>query len=153
MTHTGPVIDVHLILRRGDEILLSQRGGSYGHGLWHAPSGKLDPGETVTAAAVREASEETGVVVDPDHIRLVHTVHHHQGDGAPGRIGFFFEATEWENEPINREPDKCLRLAWFAVHGLPEELIPYPEAGLRGYLDGNTGLTVHGWPSGSVRRS
>ncbi|WP_406292955.1 NUDIX domain-containing protein [Embleya sp. NBC_00888] len=114
-------------------------------------SGKLDPGETPTAACAREAWEETGVIVDPDHLRLAHTVHHHQGDGAPDRIGFFFEATAWEHEPVNREADKCLRLAWFAVHDLPDDLIPYPEAGLRAYLDGDPGITVHGRPDDTER--
>lgn len=142
-----PVIDVHLILRDGDKILLSQRGGPYGYGQWHAPSGKLDPGEPLTLATVREAYEETGVVVDPDHIRLAHTVHHRQDGGAPDRIGFFFEATEWDNEPVNREPEKCLRLQWFAVHDLPDGLIPYPAAGLLGYLEGDPGATMHGWPN------
>ncbi len=69
---------MHLILRDGDKILLSQRGGPYGYGQWHAPSGKLDPSEPLTVATAREAYEETGVIVDPEHIRLVHTVHHHQ---------------------------------------------------------------------------
>jgi 8-oxo-dGTP diphosphatase len=150
MVHSSsPVIDVHLILRDGDKILLSQRGGPYGYGQWHAPSGKLDPGEPLTLATVREACEETGVVVDPDRIRLVHTVHHHQGEGARDRIGFFFEATEWENVPVNREPEKCLRLQWFAVHDLPDDLIPYPAAGLLGYLQGDCGVTMHGWPNGT----
>jgi hypothetical protein len=39
--------------------------------------------------------EETVVTVDPAHLRLVHTVHHRQ-DTQVERIGFFFEATEWE---------------------------------------------------------
>lgn len=149
-----PVVDVHLILRDGDKILLSQRGGSYGHGQWHAPSGKLDPGEPLTAAVVREGYEETGVTVDPDRLRLVHTVHHRQGGGASDRLGFFFEATEWEDEPVNREPDKCLRLQWFAVHDLPDDLIPYPAVGLRGYLGGDPGITMHGWddPAGEFTR-
>ena len=140
-----PVVDVHLILRDGDKILLSQRGGPYGHGQWHAPSGKLDPGEPLTAAVAREGYEETGVTVDPERLRLVHTVHHRQGNGAADRLGFFFEATEWDNEPVNREPDKCLRLQWFTVHDLPDNLIPYPAAGLQGYLAGNPGITMHGW--------
>jgi len=140
-----PVVDVHIILRDGDKILLSQRGGSYGYGQWHAPSGKLDPGEPLTGAVVRETYEETGVVVDPARLRLVHTVHHHQGGGAPDRLGFFFEATEWQGEPVNREPDKCLRLQWFTVHDLPADLIAYPAAGLHGYLAGDPGVTMHGW--------
>jgi 8-oxo-dGTP diphosphatase len=145
MTHS-PVIDVHVILRDGDKILLSQRGGSYGYGQWHAPSGKLESDEPLTAAAVRETYEETGVIVDPDRIGLVHTVHHRQGGGAPDRIGFFFEAKDWEGEPVNREPDKCLQLQWFAIHDLPEDLIPYPAAGLLGYLRHDNGITMHGWP-------
>lgn len=39
-----PVIDTHVLLRDGDKLLLSQRGGPYGYGRWHMPSGKLDRG-------------------------------------------------------------------------------------------------------------
>ncbi|WP_299531993.1 NUDIX domain-containing protein [uncultured Streptomyces sp.] len=139
-----PVIDTHVILRDGDKMLLSQRGAPYGHGRWHMPSGKLDRGEPLSVGAARELREETGVTVDPRHLRLVHTVHHHQGGGIE-RIGFFFEATEWTGEPENREPEKCLRLQWFTVHDLPEDIIEYPEAGLLGYLEGDQSLTEHGW--------
>ncbi|WP_436786458.1 NUDIX hydrolase [Yinghuangia sp. YIM S10712] len=141
----APVIDVHVILREGDKILLSQRGSPYGYGQWHAPSGKLDAGEPLISAAVREAYEEVGVDIEPDHLRLVHVVHHRQGGGSADRIGFFFEATRWAGEPFNREPDKCLQVAWFAAHDLPRDVIPYPAAGLTGYLAGTPDLTLHGW--------
>jgi hypothetical protein len=40
--HREPV-DVHLILRRGGEVLLSRRAGdTYASGLLHMPSGHLD---------------------------------------------------------------------------------------------------------------
>ncbi|MFJ4679203.1 NUDIX domain-containing protein [Kitasatospora sp. NPDC088783] len=141
-----PIVDVHVHVRDGDKILLSQRGGPYGHGQWHAPSGKLDAGETPAAAAARELEEETGLTTDPAALRLMHTVIHHQGDGTPDRIGFFFEATTWSGEPQNREPAKCLDLRWFAIHDLPEDLIPYPAAGLYGSLTDPGGLTYHNWP-------
>ncbi|MBD0709187.1 MULTISPECIES: NUDIX hydrolase [unclassified Streptomyces] len=143
-TPATPVIDTHVILRDGDKVLLSQRGGPYGHGRWHAPSGKLDTSEPLTTGAARELREETGVEVDPGHLRLVHVVHHRQSPGTE-RIGLFFEATEWQGEPVNREPDKCLDLRWWAVHDLPEDIIEYPAAGLLGYLDGGEPLTEHGW--------
>ncbi|MDX3855386.1 NUDIX hydrolase [Streptomyces sp. AK02-01A] len=139
-----PVIDTHVFLRDGDKMLLSQRGGPYGYGRWHAPSGKLDEGEPMTVGAARELFEETGVAVDPANLRLVHIVHHRQSEDIE-RVGFFFEATEWHGEPINREPDKCLGLEWFSVHELPEDIIEYPEAGLLGYLNGTGPLTEHGW--------
>ncbi|MFM9446224.1 NUDIX hydrolase [Streptomyces acidiscabies] len=137
-----PVIDTHVILRDGDKVLLSLRAGSYGHGRWHMPSGKLDQGEPLSVGAARELYEETGVGVDPGRLRLVHVVHHRQS-GHTDRIGFFFEATEWEGHPVNREPDKCLALRWFAVDDLPDDIIEYPAAGLRGYLNASGALTEH----------
>ncbi|WP_329550461.1 NUDIX hydrolase [Streptomyces sp. NBC_00696] len=140
-----PVIDTHVILRDGDKILLSQRGGPYGYGCWHMPSGKLDQGEPIPRGAARELLEETGITVDPSDLRLVQVVHHRQDDEVE-RIGFFFEAVEWEGEPINTEPEKCMALTWFTVHDLPSNIIEYPQAGLLGYLnESGSLLSEHGW--------
>ncbi|WP_330174245.1 NUDIX domain-containing protein [Streptomyces sp. NBC_01498] len=139
-----PVIDTHVLLRDGDKLLFSQRGGPYGRGRWHLPSGKLDQMETLSAGAARELLEETGVEVDPARLRLVHVVHHKQSETVD-RIGFFFEATDWTGQPVNREPSKCLALQWFSVHELPEDIIEYPEGGLLGYLSGSGVLAEHGW--------
>ncbi|MEE1740191.1 NUDIX domain-containing protein [Streptomyces sp. BE147] len=139
-----PVIDTHVILREGDKLLFSQRGGPYGYGRWHMPSGKLDQGEPLSAGAARELLEETGVTVDPADLRMVHVVHHRQSEDVE-RIGVFFEATAWSGEPVNREPAKCLGLEWFSVHELPEDIIEYPKEGLLGYLHGAHALTEHGW--------
>ncbi|MCX5205806.1 NUDIX domain-containing protein [Streptomyces sp. NBC_00237] len=139
-----PVIDTHVIVRDGDKILFSQRGGPYGRGRWHMPSGKLDEGETISAGAARELFEETSLEVAPNHLRLVQVVHHRQDDTMT-RIGFFFEATEWKGDPVNQEPSKCMALEWFTVHELPDDIIEYPEAGLRGYLDNAGQLSEHNW--------
>lgn len=139
-----PVIDTHVILRDGDKILFSQRGGPYGRGRWHMPSGKLDEGESLTVGAARELYEETGITVSPAHLRLVQVVHHRQ-EAQVERIGFFFEAAEWEGLPVNKEPEKCLALEWFTVHELPDDIIEYPAAGLLGYLNATRSLVEHNW--------
>ena len=43
------------------EILLLQRSGSVGHGMWALPGGHVDPNEGPLEAAYRELKEETGI--------------------------------------------------------------------------------------------
>ncbi|MGW7418051.1 NUDIX domain-containing protein [Streptomyces sp. NPDC054863] len=139
-----PVIDTHVIVRNGDKILLSQRGGPYGRGRRHTPSGKHDKGRNPQGRRSPRAVRETKLEVDPDHLRLVQVVHHRQNDTMT-RIGSFFEATEWKGDPVNQEPSMCMALEWYTVHELPDDIIEYPEAGLRGYLDNAGHLSEHNW--------
>lgn len=44
-------------------LLLVRRGTEPGRGRWSVPGGRCEPGEDAAAAAVREALEETGLVV------------------------------------------------------------------------------------------
>lgn len=144
------LIDVHVLLVRGDQILLTRRRDTNPlfNGLWHMPSGKLDACESVLHAAAREADEEIGVHIEPDDLRLVHTLHVN-GSGPEPRLGLFFETRRWTGEPINREPGKCSAVTWFSLDALPEKLISYPAAGIHGY---RTGLpfSIHGWTTQSA---
>jgi 8-oxo-dGTP diphosphatase len=55
------VVDVMLILERDGLVLLADRSGTgYAAGALNLPSGKLEPGEDVVAAVIREAHEEVG---------------------------------------------------------------------------------------------
>src|SRR4051794_41489186 len=49
-----------VVIRKGREVLLVHRPK---YNDWSFPKGKLDPGEHVTAAAVREVAEETGLQI------------------------------------------------------------------------------------------
>jgi 8-oxo-dGTP pyrophosphatase MutT (NUDIX family) len=91
------IIDVHVLLVRGDELLLTQRRGSYGGGMWHLPSGKLDAGESLPAGAAREAEEEVGVRHRPRRpAPCAHGARGRVGAGAPACV--FFEARRWFGE-------------------------------------------------------
>ncbi|MBA8928428.1 8-oxo-dGTP pyrophosphatase MutT (NUDIX family) [Kutzneria viridogrisea] len=141
------LIDVHLLLIRGEQVLLSRRRDPIPafDGQWHLPSGKLDAGESVLAAAAREALEEVGVRIDQADLSLVHT-RHVTASGLEPRLGLFFATTRWAGEPVNREPAKCSELGWFELRELPTPLIEYSAGGIRGYLDG-TPFGLAGWPN------
>ncbi|MGW3241389.1 methyltransferase domain-containing protein [Streptomyces sp. NPDC001070] len=130
------IVDVHLILRRGDEVLLGRRVNTgYADGLLHAPSGHVEDGEDVLTAMVREAHEEVGVVLRPEDVAVA-LVMQHRAPGGGERIGWFFEADGGVHEPVNREPGKCSELGWFPLDALPDDMVAYCRAGLEAYRAG-----------------
>ncbi|WP_306336867.1 trifunctional class I SAM-dependent methyltransferase/NUDIX hydrolase/VOC family protein [Streptomyces sp. KL118A] len=140
------VVDVHLILRRGDEVLLARRAGTgYGDGLLHLPSGHVEDGEDVRAAVIREAREELGLDLAPADLRMEAVVQH-RGPGEAPRIGWFFSAEHGAGgEPVNAEPDKCAELVWHPLSALPHDMVAYCRAGLAAWRAGER-FIVH-WQS------
>ncbi|MEU3135557.1 trifunctional class I SAM-dependent methyltransferase/NUDIX hydrolase/VOC family protein [Streptomyces sp. NPDC006854] len=131
------VVDVHLILRRGADVLLARRSNTgYADGLLHLPSGHAEDGEDVREAMVREAAEEIGLPLDPDELRVA-LVMQHRGPGGGARMGWFFVA-EYDpgRPPRNAEPEKCSELDWFPLAALPDDMVAYCRAGLDGYRAG-----------------
>jgi 8-oxo-dGTP pyrophosphatase MutT (NUDIX family) len=92
-------------------------------GSFSIPAGGLEAGETIAAAAIREAHEEVGVRIAPENLRHVHTLH--SQTGANAWIGHFFTAQVWDGVPVLREPDKHGDLQWQPIGALPAETIPY----------------------------
>ncbi len=58
------------VLRKGNEVLLLQKPR---RGWWVAPGGKMEPGESVKEACVREFREETGIYVKNPKIKGIFT--------------------------------------------------------------------------------
>ncbi|MFG6177248.1 NUDIX hydrolase [Halomonas sp. THAF12] len=73
MTHRGtgsfsahknqyPVVATIAVLIRDDRVLLVRRANPPDAGLWGFPGGKIERGESIEQAAMRELHEETGIV-------------------------------------------------------------------------------------------
>ena len=56
-----PVPAVGVVCFREEEVLLIRRGTPPKQGEWSLPGGRVEPGEPVRTAALRELKEETGV--------------------------------------------------------------------------------------------
>ncbi|HOB94071.1 MAG TPA: NUDIX domain-containing protein [Aquabacterium sp.] len=121
--------EVHLVLRRGGQLLLLQRHNTgYEDGNWSLVAGHADGGETLRQATCREAAEEAGLHVDPTDLRLLHVVHRRS---TQERLSFFFTADRWQGTPVNREPHKCSALAWFDDEALPPNMVGYVRHALQ----------------------
>jgi ADP-ribose pyrophosphatase YjhB (NUDIX family) len=62
---TRPVVGVGVVIWREDKVLLVKRRHAPRKGEWGLPGGMQLLGETIMAAAVREAREETGLDITP----------------------------------------------------------------------------------------
>ncbi|MEV0033355.1 NUDIX domain-containing protein [Nocardia sp. NPDC050793] len=138
------VVDVLLLLSRDERVLLAQRHNTgYADGQWNLPSGKLEDGEDVVDAIIRETHEEIGLQLDRDEVRLISSIHYKAPEGH-SRIGFVFTADRWDGEPENREPDKCSALEWFPLDQLPTDTVPYTAASVELFQRGEH-FGLPGW--------
>ncbi len=56
-----PVLAASVAVFHDRWVLLGRRAGGAARGLWSLPGGRVEPGEALEAAALRELAEETGV--------------------------------------------------------------------------------------------
>ncbi len=126
----------YVLLRRGDEVLLQLRAGTgFRDGYWASgAAGHVEAGESVFAAAVREAAEELGVRIAAADLEPVTVVHRTQATGraVDERVDFFFACRRWSGEPRRVEPAKSADLRWFRLDGLPEPVVPHERFVLDG---------------------
>lgn len=121
-----PYIASFVIVRKDNKVAFVLRENTkWMNGYYGLPSGKIEKSEQSSAAAIREAKEEIGIIVKAEHLKHLITIHRQE----PGEIGnewidFYFEVAEWEGEPYNAEPHMHSKLAWLDIDNLPENIIP-----------------------------
>jgi 8-oxo-dGTP pyrophosphatase MutT (NUDIX family) len=105
-----------LFLRRGGEVLLAMKKRGFGEGRWNGVGGKVESGETIESAMIRETQEEIGVTP---------TVYEKVGDirfdeffkGVPTLMHVhIFTATKWTGEPTESNE---MAPRWFKTSDVP----------------------------------
>jgi 8-oxo-dGTP pyrophosphatase MutT (NUDIX family) len=128
-------VAVHVFLLRTDEILMLQRRNTgFEDGNYSVVGGHLDGGETIVAAAVREAREEAGIGIAADDVCVAGVMHRRTPEQE--RIDFFVTVRRWAGEITNCEPHKCSDLSWFPLEQLPANTIPYVRQAIANVLAG-----------------
>ncbi len=137
--------EVHLVLVHDEKILLSRRFKTgYEDGNYSMIAGHADGGETMREAVAREALEEGGIIVNPQELKHLLTMHRWCGDHE--RIAFFFKAERWQGDIRNMEPGKCDDLQWFPLSKLPDNTVSYISKAIDCCMSGQN-YCEFGWGS------
>ncbi|MGH7240101.1 MAG: 8-oxo-dGTP diphosphatase [Candidatus Saccharimonadales bacterium] len=103
-----------LFLRRSDEILLAMKKRGFGAGRWNGVGGKLDAGETIEQALVRESQEEIGVT--PLDFRKVTVIDFYFPDGIGDQQVHVYFCDRWQGKPVESEE---MAPQWFKLSKIP----------------------------------
>ncbi|WP_409291307.1 NUDIX hydrolase [Peribacillus sp. SCS-37] len=92
--------------------------------IWTMPGGRVEDGETLHEAVIREVREETGVRVEPHHILAVSEGkfaerNHHA-------ILFTFKAKLIQGTPAVQDPEEIREVVWMPLDAASEHLSYIP---------------------------
>jgi len=86
-------------------------------GKWNGIGGKVQEGETIEVAAVREVGEEIGVMINPIDMKKVGNIEFHFKDKPEwNQHMHIFLIRDWEGEP--KESDEMMP-KWYSYNDIP----------------------------------
>lgn len=103
-----------LFLRRTHEVLLAMKKRGTGEGYWNGVGGKVDEGESIEAATIRECQEEIGVL--PVGLEKVAIIDFQIPSREFHNVAHVYVCTEWEGEPVETEE---MAPKWFTLDAIP----------------------------------
>ncbi len=105
-----------LFLRKDDSVLLAMKKRGFGIGRWNGVGGKIEEGESVEQAMIRETQEEIGVT-PVNYEKVGELLFDEFFKGAPTLMRVHvYTATKWEGTPAESEE---MKPQWFSVDNIP----------------------------------
>lgn len=102
------------VVTKDQKILLGMKKRGFGAGRWNGFGGKLEQGETIEQAALRETKEEINIV--PTEMSQVGTLDFSFENDPKILEVHIFHVTEYEGEPVESEE---MKPEWFDFDKIP----------------------------------
>jgi len=116
---SSPLVGVGAIIIENARVVLVKRAHPPLQAEWSIPGGVLEVGELVGEAAIREAREETGLIVEPGELLGVfdRVLRH-----ADGRVQYHYVLIDFLCRPVGGElhaASDAAEVRWFTREQLP----------------------------------
>jgi len=115
-----PVVGIAVVICCGRSVLMGKRKGEVGRGTWAFCGGHLEGGETFTEGAIREAREETGILLNGAEFWLIENVLY--SDNHCVTVFMIAQLPPGQEAEV-MEPDCCEGWEWFPWDDLPDPLM------------------------------
>lgn len=102
-------------LLKEDSVCLGYKKRGFGEGNWNGYGGKLEEGESIVDATIREMYEESSVIITEENLEQVAVVEFIFEDGKHLEVHTFFVRT-WKGEPTETEE---MKPEWFTFPDIP----------------------------------
>jgi ADP-ribose pyrophosphatase YjhB (NUDIX family) len=137
-----PYIGVNVAIISESKVLLTRREDFE---VWCLPGGAVDDGESLARAAVREAEEETGLLVNLDGLVGLYSAP--LGPSGGSHLAVF--AAHPVSGVLRLQEGETIEVGWFNLESLPDLIFAGQRRQIEDALAGTRGVVYraeYGWP-------